>query len=197
MPPAELEVLRVFSEGEIPVADVRAFLDSIESTYNGLVAFRNLALEWERIYRSWRRSFRQEPEPYEPYLHPWIDAREPFVSRRERLVLVRVKLESPGFWDFAGTSAVLGMILAYIQYFDGRQDRKRKAQLEEVALRLDVVRRAYDLLRAMGLPEGEADFLLDRWVLKPLDSIWRQHAKGLIQGAEMRGEERDRHEDTY
>lgn len=192
-------VLRVESDGGVRVAEVASLLDAVEKAYNGVLVFQKIlddAGRWGRefpIYalsaqRFWPFDFRKgrRPNPFQP------SSITSFVSGRQRLVLLRVRLESPGNWDFFGVSHALEVLRKYINdRYDRKKDEyripleKERLSLENEILRNQALEGRIRIVKNLGATEEDLAPLLDLLVFRPLDKLSGFQNKGLITGAKL------------
>ena len=105
-----------------------------------------------------------------------VGAAEPVLWPSERLLVARVTLTSPGFWEFLGKLTPLEVLREYLNdRHRRRQDRefrepaeKRRLDLENQILELDVVQRRIETARQAGVPEDLIATAAVRLVVDPL-----------------------------
>jgi hypothetical protein len=187
-----LGYLTVRAQGGCSTQEMRAMLLAFEEGYQAvaaveLAAYRVLAAsEWSERYGPPRR--------YLPAFWPLADvdpSRRPMSG--ERLIVSRVVLESPGFWEFFGKLNLLEVIR---QYLNDRHERDKDreyrsaAEREQLALenalrRLEVAERLMRLEREFGadLYGSEAWRLGWEAHLRPsLDRLADFDQRGMIDG---------------
>jgi hypothetical protein len=128
---------------------------------------------------------------------------ESFVRPSERVVLLKVKLESPGEWEFLGKLNTLDVIRQWVNdSHERRKDKNYREAAEQERLRLEnsilenrVIHERIQIARDLGATNEDLAPVLNELVFKPLATVTRQQNKGLIQGAaleELREKENDR-----
>lgn len=191
--PEELAKLRVGSFGERRSADVRLFLEAVEDSHDGLLAFLNLFDREARIVTSRRPDPRQALN----YLERGGDAeriRRSLVGRNEQLLVTGVAIASPGIWEFLGA---LNPLTALNTYLEGRHERRKDRQYKEGAerTRLDlenerlilenqlletkVVQERLQLAQALGLYPEDQRQLLERLAIDPMIKLARAADRGM------------------
>ena len=165
-------------EAPLFVQEARGLLVAVEHAYNGVLAYDSLleaAVEQERRFnRSW---------PFTSSTFVWTPS-EPahaalLVDPAEALVLRRVELTSPGFWEFLGTLNPLEVTRKYLQDRHlRRQDRlyrevaeQRRLNLENEDLATEVMRNRMNLAREAGVPDAEITAMFNHYVAGPLHEL--------------------------
>jgi hypothetical protein len=188
-----LGYLRVEGEGGYPVAQVRSLLAALEDSYQAAArieveAYRVLSfLEWDRF---------GGPSGVRYWPAIWFGAggrdREP-VAPGEPLIVSRVVLESPGFWEVLGSLSPLEVLRKYL---NDRHERKKdrdyrsEAERERLAIqnamgRLEVVERLAALEREYGPPVYSSNAWQRGWEAElrgPLQQLATNDDLGLIEG---------------
>jgi hypothetical protein len=113
------------------------------------------------------------------------------VFANERVIVVRVELSSPGFWEFLGALNPLEVTLRYLEdRHRRRQDRayreaeeERQLGLENDLREIEVIRRRLELARENGVPESTLQPLLQQLVGRPLEALGPLQDRGVIDGS--------------
>jgi len=181
MSTTEKGMIRIDGEGGLPVSEVRQLLSTIEHAYNSLLIFE-AATEPASTSRTggvpiWT------PEPKFS-----LEESMTLVLPSDRLVLQRVELASPGFWEFMGTLNPLEVIRKYLQDRHERQkDRAYRAALEAEKMRMQILLDETELIgkrlriaKEVGAPEHITASLLNELVYRPLEDLGAVQDKGLI-----------------
>lgn len=111
----------------------------------------------------------------------------------ESLVVNKVVLGSPGFWEFVGALNPLEVLRKYLNdRHERRKDReyregaeRSRLQIENALAELDVLRRIAELEREFGpeaIPDGLRLRLLAAEVREPLEELSDFEQRGLIDG---------------
>lgn len=193
-------ILRIESEGNVRVSEVRNFLESLENAYNGTLVFLKLMDEQGAAPQGTEGEARKQGPIVAPS-EMWNSASlsklfsgvlgEPwYVSPREQLILRRAQLASPGSLDFLGIAAVFGVIREYLKDRDERRkDKEYREAFERERLRLeneirknDVIAGRLKIARDLGLKEDHVSLMLDRLVVQPLVKLGAEQDRGLIVG---------------
>jgi hypothetical protein len=136
------------------------------------------------------------PFPHIPS-HPLIPASDSVIPG-QRLVVTRIQIESPGFWEVLGSLNPLQQIREYLNdRHKRRQDKEFREAAESEKLRLEneliqrqiwekenaVLRDRILVLKEVGYSEQEIRQLIWAQVGKPLAVLGRHQDSGLIEGA--------------
>lgn len=188
-----MPTLRVMTDRLGAVQEVADYLRSMENAYNHLCAFDLIfddakARHGEPVYR-WSSSRKLRSIRSIPHA-------ETVVLPEDRLRLVRVRVESPGFWDFVGKLNPLEVLRHYLSDRHERiKDKSYRNDLEQERLRLEnerlktkVVEEQANLLRDFGVPEDKIRQALVRHLVEPLAQLDRAQDRQLIGAAEVRDE---------
>jgi hypothetical protein len=119
------------------------------------------------------------------------------VPNRDRLVIAEVDLHSPGFWNFLGNLNPLEVIRQYINdRHERRKDKSyresaeaRKLELENLKLENEVLRERIKIAKELGATEQDLAPLLNELVFRPLRALDRHQDRGVIERAEISGQE--------
>ena len=182
------------------ITEISAFLSDLENAYLALYIFNRLSRP--------RRLRRHIP------LKMWLDLGYPFrpfdqagfvplgvdsLPPNARLTLERVRIESPGFWEFCASLNPLQQIREYLNdRHRRRQDRefrepleKERLELENECLRLqikkmniDYLREYHQLLHELGYSEDDIHHEYWATIGNPLSRLGRHQDTRLIGGAE-------------
>ena len=191
MPETRNAILYLPADGGIEALLLRDLLAASNSAHSGFLAF-------ERIVRNlafWNREF--APSRYRGadwWMYPiWDlpDLSESFVFGDELLIVTRVELGSPGFWEFLGALNPLEVIRQYLNDRHRRkQDREyrdreeaRMLGLENDLREIDVVRQRIDAAREYGVPDEALTPLLKRLLGEPLEELGNLQDRGVIDGS--------------
>jgi hypothetical protein len=190
--------LRVAGEGGLSTRQMRELLSAMEEAYavvdrTDLIARRELVAL--RAFRQWTRRW-GPPEFFSPFVA------DPFTGilatgaggvASRPLIVSRVVLTSPGFWEFVGSLNPLEVLR---QYLNDRHERRKDdeyrsaSEADRLAIgnasrRLDVVRQYLDLRREYGDDLGITDPLSDEIVasIRPaLERLGEIDDRKLIEG---------------
>ena len=104
------------------------------------------------------------------------------VRPSDRIVLLRVKLESPGEWDFLGKLNPLDVIRQWVaDAHERRKDKEYREAAERERLRLEngilenqIIRERIQIARELGATEEVLAPVLNELIIKPLNAVSRQ-----------------------
>jgi hypothetical protein len=199
MPDERTGTLTIESHGGWPVRDVVDFLDTLKTSYDGLLLIEILTealVHVENSRRSWLREY--GPWPVLPVaelpgrllsLLALPDSRLAGLIREEdQLVVSRVSLSSPGTWDFIGKLNPLETIREYLKDRHARrQDReyregaeRERLHLENQLLQNQVIQGRVEILQGLGLPDAEITAAIGRFVSEPLQGLGTLQDRGMI-----------------
>jgi hypothetical protein len=207
----KLGYLRVDGQGEVPVHDMREMLAAFEESYVAiasaeiLIAERIAALE---AFRRWGRRW-GPPELLLPMAGALLPQQLGFSQRPAvvdvPLVVSRVVLRSPGFWEFMGTLNPLEVTRRYLNdRHERRKDDEYRSRADADRLALDNAVRGLDVLeRYLRLRRDYGDDLpIDPDVLpksvaaaiRPaLERLAECDDRGLISGASATTSDQSEH----
>ncbi len=175
-----LGYLRVEGRGGVRVSEIRDLLGAVEAAYQA-VARVEVAAESLLERSEWA-------ERYGPPLRYWPPAwlsQTPLPSSlraADPLVVSRVELSSPGFWEFFGGSSPLEVLRKYLKDRHGRSGDAARWPAEHRRLELENDRRAID--NAMGsIKVVERLYKLER---RHGAELYESQAWRRVMGAELR-----------
>lgn len=168
------------------VAEISAFLSDLENAY---LALYTLELELLlQVRRPW-------PFPYpSPFLGSprFVPLTTDALPPDARLTLERVRIESPGAWEFLGSLNPLQQIREYLKdRHSRRQDReyrenleKEKLELENEVLRNTVLKQRIETMRDIGIDDTHIRDVIWSTSGVHLSRLGRHQDNRLISGAE-------------
>jgi hypothetical protein len=197
----KLGYLRIDGEGGISVRDMREILAALEDSYEAIASIELLIAErisrMQALYR-WSRRW-GPPEMFMPlagaFLPPQISDVQRPAAAEVPLVVSRVVLQSPGFWELMGT---LNPLEVTRRYLNDRHERRKddayrsRAEADRLALdnavrELDVLERYLQLRREYGedLPLGPDTLpqIVASSVRPALERLAEFDDRGLISGS--------------
>ena len=137
MPATRDAILHIPAEGGVEAELLRDLLGSVNAAYSGYLAFERLVSDGPSARLSRRYLWRDWP-----FLGPdWPNDTDNFlVSPSERLIVARVELASPGFWEFLG---LLNPLEVTRKYLEDRHRRRQDREYREAVsyTHLDVYKR--------------------------------------------------------
>lgn len=172
-------ILRVNAPRSGTVRETTAFLNQLETTFNQSHSFIRLVELFDPESESFRRRFRLWYDiGLPPYINLPLRLPTDSILLEERLVIHRVQLVSPGFWEFLGALNPLHQIREYLDdRHRRRHDKEYREQAEQDKLSLQNVfdsatglgerefnpaRSYFDHERSRGLRGGDSPPRLDQ-----------------------------------
>jgi len=149
----KLGYLRIDGEGGISARDMREMLAALEDSYEAVASIELLIAEQMSRLQALRRWSRRwgPPEMFMPLagalLPQQIGGAQRSVAGDVPLVISRVVLHSPGFWEFMGTLNPLEVTRRYLNdRHERRKDDSYRSRAEADRLALDNAVRGLDVL---------------------------------------------------
>lgn len=182
MPTARDTILHLPGEGGVEAALLSQFLDAFSQAHNSYLAFERLMERpWYRDY-PYRRGFLFDIAP------AYADE---MVSASERVVVVRVELASPGFWDLLGVSRALDVARQFLVDRDERKkdrayrnrEEERRLGLQNDILELERIRQQIEIGKEAGFTEDEIQILARRLLEPPLERLGDLQDRGVIDAS--------------
>lgn len=190
-PLAKSGYLRLKGQGGCTAEEMTELLLALNASYQAIARVELAAYEAVLAMRS--------IEAYEPpFRYPlptWMLApRLPSdVSPAEHLIVHRVVLQSPGFWEFLGTLNPLEVLRKYLNdRHERRKDReyregaeRRQLEIENALGELRVMREVAELERRYGrgsIPPGIKQRIWAAEIKQPLEQLASFDERGLIDG---------------
>lgn len=177
------------------VSELVGLLEATEAAYNGLYTL-TLALGVDPLRRL-RRGY--------PWAYGYQLARDTgpldreLIPPRDRLVIARVSIESPGFWEVLGQLNPLQQLREYLNdRHRRRQDREYRELAEQERLTLEnqvlerqllerdnaLWRERFELLREMGYSDDELRLLIWKTAGLPLARLGHYQDVRMIEDAQ-------------
>ncbi len=168
--------------------------------------FHHLRKYWKEY--SSRKDFPFDPFLYELFLDRNLYSRdeisinllelqsrlhiEKIVLPSDRLTILKVNIQSPGFWELLGSLNPLQHIREYINDRHERQkDKKFRSRQEEelgelsiIEKKNNIINQKIEILRNLGYSEQEIRQLVVSMVIEPLNKLGSHQDNGLIDGIE-------------
>ena len=182
------------------IAEISAFLSDLENAYIALYSFDQI-----RLRQRWWRRFPPEflielGYPYLPLGHlTSAPLKTEMLAPNARLSLERVRIESPGFWEFAASLNPLQQIREYLNdRHRRRQDREYREESEKKRLELDneliqrqiekmdrdAAREWIEIMRDYGYDKEDIDKIIWMRIGNSMSRLGRHQDTRLIDGAE-------------
>ncbi|MDX1906420.1 MAG: hypothetical protein SF053_05240 [Bacteroidia bacterium] len=198
----ELRNLRVFAKRGGTIDEITTYLKDMEDAYESLYVFNQ---KLELLNPNSEKYRRFGPWIYEfgfPYLFDTtrsIQENRKLVLPEDRLIIEKVSIQSPGFWEFLGSLNPLLQIREYLNdRHRRRQDRewreeteKQKAILENQIIQQKliegnnpIIKDRIEILKELGYTQEEIRQLIWTNVSTPLMQLGKHQDNGLIENAE-------------
>ncbi|MDE5487303.1 hypothetical protein [Elizabethkingia meningoseptica] len=208
----EINTLRIKAERLGTVNDVISLLSDIEFAYNSIYTFNflvdSLAYNQERNNRYakelldyYKHDFPRyifinenilnKPLPNLIELQKNIDF-EKIILPDDKLVISKVNIQSPGFWEFVGSLNPLQQMREYLNDRHERQkDRKYRNRQEEELGNLEIqdkknklISQRIDILKNAGYSDIEIRQMVNSMINLPLNKLGEYQDKGQIEESE-------------
>jgi hypothetical protein len=192
--------LRVNSESGWPVGDCIEFLAAIRRAYNSLVVLASILDSYNSYgyptHSGGRARLGLFGDPLINQTFVELPFSEDFISSlmlpQEKLLIRRVQLSSPGFWEFVGLLNPLEVIRKFIDdCHQRRQDReyreqseRRRLEIQNDILETQMLRERIQTARELGIPDYQMTQLLNRLVYEPMGQVEVLIARGIILPAD-------------
>lgn len=190
--------LRVIALRGGTIGEITAFLTDLEVAYTRLYHFD---AGWMRPWSLRRRHLLFDLEMGMPF--PFLDAAHEELSAESilphhRLVVSKISISSPGFWEFLAALNPLQQIREYLNdRHKRRQDREYKEMTERERLILEndliqrqiaekdntILRDRVQLMRELGFSDEEIRQFVWSQIGRPLAHLGRHQDRRLIEGA--------------
>lgn len=198
----EQKNLRIFANRGGTVDEITTYLKDMEDAYESLYVFNQ---KLEILNPNSKKYRRLGPWIYElgfPYFFDTarsIQENRKLVLPEDKLIIEKVSIQSPGFWEFLGSLNPLLQIREYLNdRHRRRQDRewreeteKQKAILENQIIQQkliegnnSVIKDRIEILRELGHTQEEIRQLIWTNVSTPLMQLGKHQDNGLIENAE-------------
>lgn len=117
---------------------------------------------------------------------------ENIVLPSERLIISKVNIQSPGFWEVMGSLNPLQQIREYLKdRHERKKDNNYKSRQEEELAELEIIERRdrivnqrIETLKGIGYSDIEIRPMVTAMVTQPLNRLGRHQDNGQIEGAD-------------
>ncbi len=206
MPEWPTGTLRIVGLRGGTITEITEFLRDLEAAYLQLYGFQRRWIPWSlsRSRHFLLEYFLDSGFPFSPALAAPEKLSAASVLPQHRLILTRVSIESPGFWEFLASLNPLQQIREYLNdRHRRRQDREYRELSERERLSLEnelleqqirekentFLSQRVQILRDIGVGNDEIRQFLWSQVGTPLAGLGQHQDKGLIAGAEKVSDE--------
>ena len=171
---------------------------------------RNRKDDFYDYRKYWREIYREKDFPYDPmffeifwdkHLRRFDDTRinilelqskldyDKIVLPSENLVINRVNIQSPGFWEFLGSLNPLQQIREYLNdRHERNKDKNYRSRQEEELNDLNIlekknsiVSQRIEILKNLGYSESEIRQLVSGMIIEPLNKLGKHQDIGLLE----------------
>jgi hypothetical protein len=172
---------------------------------------RNRKDDFYDYIKYWREIYREKDFPYDPmffkifsdkHLRRFDDTRinilelqskldyDKIVLPSENLVINRVNIQSPGFWEFLGSLNPLQQIREYLNdRHERNKDKNYRSRQEEELNDLNIlekknsiVSQRIEILKNLEYSESEIRQLVSEMIIEPLNKLSKHQDIGLLEG---------------
>ena len=198
--PEERGTLIIVAKRGGSIAEVTSFLSDLEDAYIALYSFHRLWLPERLLDRLPSRLWLELGYPNAVIGHTgFTPLTADHVPPDARITLERVKIESPGTWEFVASLNPLQQIREYLNdRHKRRQDREYREQSERTRLELEnemirrqieekdvsILRERIAILREIGYDDSDIRRIVWMSVGSSLSRLGRHQDSDLIGGAE-------------
>jgi hypothetical protein len=189
--------LRINADRAGTVKELTDYLNDLEAAYNSLYVFNNFL---DTLNPNSRRRIRFFIYEFGlPTSNFKLDSSADFILPENRLVVSKINIQSPGFWEVIGSLNPLQQLREYLKDRHERrkdiywreQSEKDKATFENQLIQRQVIeaenqtiRERIEILRELGFTNEEIRELIWTNVGKPLMELGKHQDTGLIKDAE-------------
>jgi len=197
------EVKNLLADLENAYNSIYAFDFLVDSViYDRERNFRQLDERFHRMRRYWKEFSNRKDFPHDPFFYElfWEDNLnrqqyilpsllelqskidiEKIILPNDRLVISKVNIQSPGFWEFLGGLNPLQQIREYIK--DRQEEELGDLSIEEK--RNNIINQRIDMLKKLGYSDIEIRQLVTAMVITPLKELDKHQDNGQIEGPEQ------------
>ncbi|WP_157579171.1 hypothetical protein [Spirosoma montaniterrae] len=198
--PTENTTLRINANRAGTVKEITDYLFDLENAYNCLYVFDDFLGVVSPNSYSRRRSkffFYELGLSLAPNFK--LDNSNEFLLPEHRMVISKINIQSPGFWEVLGTLNPLQQIREYLNDRHSRgkdlrwreQSEKEKAMLENELIQRQIfeadnrtMKERISIFRDLGFSDQEIRQIIWTNVGKPLMELGKHQDNGLIEGTE-------------
>ena len=183
----DLEILRIYGNGEIPTEYMSVVLNRIHVAYEGLLFLDFIADLTSSQIKSKHYNF--TPTEF------GITEKTPLLSLH-KLVTKSVFLQSPGWWEFLGKINPLETIRQYLNdRHERRKDESYRNQIEKNVLTLELVEKVICVAKQAGMSDSEIASMVRDHAIIPLCRLESLQDSRIISHAELPRKKQHVHEE--
>lgn len=206
------EVRKLLKDFDKAYNSIYAFNFLVDSLVNDNERKRRLLDDKFHYLRTyWKEFYRQKDFPYDPFFFElfWdkhlrsLDEQrvnllelqsniviEKIILSSDTLIINKVNIQSPGFWEFLGALNPLQQIREYLNDRHERcKDKKYRSRQEEelgdlsiMEKKNNILNQRIEMLKGLGYSETEIRQLVTSMIIEPLSKLGQHQDKGLIKG---------------
>lgn len=192
--------LRIAAERGGTIEEITSFLSDLQNAYVALYHLNKFSIDLRRLHRriplDMLLDLGYPLSPFNAYGAPSLNPQQ--IAPRNWLVLSRVEIQSPGFWEVLGSLNPLQQIREYLNdRHKRRQDRdfreaaeKEKLQLENQLIKLQIYEKENSVLREriaivkeLGYSDADIEQLIWASVGIPMSRLGKHQDTKLIGGS--------------
>jgi hypothetical protein len=206
------EVRKLLKDFDKAYNSIYAFNFLVDSLVNDYERKRRLLDDkFHDLRKYWKEFYRQKDFPYDPFffeifwdkhlrsfdepkvnlleLQAKIDF-EKVLLPSDTLIINKVNIQSPGFWEFLGALNPLQQIREYLNdRHERNKDKKYRSRQEEelgdlsiMEKKNNIVSQRIEILKGLGYSETEIRQLVSSMIIEPLNKLGQHQDRGLIEG---------------
>ena len=209
------EVTTLLTDLEAAYNSIYAFDFLVDTlTFDRQRNLKQVDERFQRLRRYWKDFSNRKYFPFDPFMYEMFFEEYAFsrpkdtlpnllelqskidiykiVLPSDRLIISKVNIQSPGFWEVIGSLNPLQQIREFIKDRHERKkdDKYRSRQEEEIGeLRIEerknrIINQRIETLRGLGYNEAEIRQLVMAMVIEPLNRLGRHQDNGQIEGSD-------------
>jgi len=212
------EVRKFLKDLEQAYKSIYGFIFLVDILYSERERKRKLRKDhYEEMRRYFKEIYFKKNFPYDPLFFEFFWERNIYASDYEKinllevskklkynklllaedeLILKKVNIQSPGFWEFLGS---LNPMEQLREYLNDRHERakdknyrmRQEEELGELSIlekKEGIIKQRIETLKSLGYSDLEIKQLVNSLIVKPLNKLGKHIDKGLIEGAEDKTE---------
>lgn len=184
--------LKIYALRGAQVDEIISFLNDLQNAYENLYVF-NFIIEDAKLFSKDEIDLIHGHGKNKPLrLSPIKEVRE-VIMPNERLIINKVSIESPGFWEFLGSINPLQQIREYLKdRHERRKDKEwrerleeKKMELENLSLQNKIVGERIEILKSIGYSNEGIRRVVSRHLYEPLKKLDKYQDTEMIGSAEI------------
>lgn len=207
------EVTTFLKDLEAAYNSIYAFDFLVETlAYDRVRKLKQVDERFHRLRRYWKESSNRKDYPFDPFIYEMFFEEYAFnrpidnlpnllelqskididkiILQSDRLIISKVNIQSPGFWEVLGSLNPLQQIREYIKdRHERKKDEKYRSRQEEEIGELEIqerkdriINQRIETLRGLGYSDAEIRQLVTAMVIQPLNRLDNHQDNGQIEG---------------